>query len=107
MAKETIYETECGDDDKLYTFVYDFEPYSPGGRDEPPSGGNAIIYEIRDENGKKIEDKDWLAHGFDTKAIERLEEAAYQAHCMDLQDRYDSAMEAKADAERERRLLGG
>lgn len=104
--REDVYQTECGPEDKLYSFVYDFEPYSPGGRDEPSSGGNAIIYTIRDESGAEIPEKDWPAHGFDAKAIEKLEEAAYQAHCEREADSYNAAMEDKADAERERRLLG-
>lgn len=102
MAKENIYEIECGDDDELFAFVYDFEPYDRGSRDEPPSGGNAFIYEIRDSKGVKIPDRDWVTRGFDEKAIRKLEEDAYNAHCEREKDAYDSAMESKADAERER-----
>lgn len=107
MAKENIYQIECGDDDELFTFVYDFEPYDPGktyGPPEkcyPPEGGYATIYEIRDSKGVVIPEAEWVARGFDKKTIEKLEEAAYLEHCEDERDRYDAAMEDRSDAARD------
>ena len=107
MGKELIYQIECGDDDELFSFVYEFEPYDPGvcsgppERCYPPEGGFASIYEIRDSKGVRIPDAEWVARGFDAKAIEALEEAAYLEHCEDEKDRYDSAMEDRSDAARD------
>lgn len=76
------YEHERGE--KLWTIVYEVEPYDPGylydrnGDGCPPSGGTATILEIRHADGSKLPDDSWAPAGFDEDEIERLEEQLYQ-----------------------------
>lgn len=86
------------------TFLYEVEPYSPGGRDEPPSGGYAIINEVRRADGSVVEN--WESIGLDKKAIERIEEKIYE----DVGDRERAARESweedAYDRARDRELDG-
>ncbi len=76
--KELTYERECGEEDILYTFVYDVEPYDPGktsGPPEncyPPEGGFATVYEVRGPDGVEIKEALWESLGIDIKKIEEL-----------------------------------
>ena len=103
MSKELTYQVECGPEDILYTFVYEIEPYNKGGRDEPESGGFAMVDEIRNPDGSVLPQDSWKAAGID---IKRIEETIYELHGIIERDRYEAAMEDRADAERERRLEG-
>lgn len=103
MTKELTYQVECGPEDILYTFVYEIEPYNKGGRDEPPSGGTASVNEIRLPSGTMLPLEYWEAAGID---IKKIEETIYEMHGIIERDRYEAAIEDKADAEREDRLLG-
>ena len=109
MTNELIYETEHGEQDELFRFVYEFEPYDPGcisGPSDnwyPPEGGTATINEIRTAKGEKVPDSMWLTLGFDKAEIKRLEEEIYTWHGENERDRYEAAEEAKGDAMREDR----
>ena len=98
--KELTYQAECGPEDKLYTFVYEIEPYNPGGRDEPPSGGTAQVYEIRGPDGVSL--PDWRAWVLAKIDVEAIEESIYEWHCEQDRAAYESAMEDRADAKRDR-----
>lgn len=102
--RELTYQTEFGDDDKLYTFVYDFTPGSKGSRDEPPDGPYVEVTEIRHPDGSTLPYDSWEAAGFDLKTMKGLEDRICEYHCERERDRYEAAMEDHADAERERRL---
>ena len=87
-TKELTYQVECGPEDILYTFVYEIEPYNAGGRDEPPSGGNADVYEVRGPDGKEIAREAWKGLGID---VEKVEEAIYVKWCDEGEDDDDPA----------------
>jgi hypothetical protein len=73
---------------------FDIEPYSPGGRDEAPSGGCARLYKVR-IGGKEIPGELWAAIGLDAKTVEKINEQAYERACEDARDAADAAGDAK------------
>ena len=99
--KELTYQTECGPDDILYTFVYDFTPGCKGSRDEPAYGPVAEIIEVRHPDGSTLPRDSYEAAWINER---EMEDRICEYHCEQERDRYESAMEDKADAERERRL---
>lgn len=101
MPKELTYRIECGPEDVLYTFVYDFTPGCKGGRDEPAEGPIAEILEIRHPDGSTLPRDSYKAAGIDE---DKMQERICEYHCERSRDEYEAAMEDKADAERERRL---
>lgn len=81
--------------------VFFIEPYSSGGRDEPPSGGYAILEEAK-VAGFPIPADEWGKLGLDAERIEELEERAYHDYCEESQARYEAAVDAAIDERRER-----
>lgn len=85
-------EREWGESDELFTFTYEVEPYDPGvwrdkdGSGYPPSGGTASIYEIRRADGTLIPQSEWPALGLAGKALERLEDDAYEEWSQHVED---------------------
>lgn len=106
MSRERITEIWTNDGDTAFDAVYEIEPFNPGGRDEPPSGGYAYITEIRHKDGSKLADDSWQAAGFPPKHIEQLEESIFNDVCDRDQARKEASDESSAEARRERRLMG-
>jgi len=73
---------------------FEIEPYSRGGRDEPPSGGNATLIKVT-IGTREIPTKEWAEYGLDRKRIQKLEESAYQGACEADQDAKDAAGDAR------------
>ena len=76
MAKELTYQRECGENDELFTFVYEVEPYVPAklyGLPEncyPAEGGYATVIAVRRADGSELPSDSWKAAGIDIKEIE-------------------------------------
>ena len=102
MSKELTFEREYGPEDFLFVFVYEIEPYNAGGKDEPPSGGYALVTEIRNKDGVVLPQEFWKACGLD---ICRIEEDIYEYHGEMEKGRWEDAQERDAEARREARLL--
>jgi len=67
------YEQELEDGSLVYwTLMYDIEPGTRGGRDEPPSRGHAILNRILHEDGSALPDDSWEAAGFGKEKIEEM-----------------------------------
>jgi len=77
------------------------EPYSAGGRDEPPSGGYAILEAVK-VAGFPIPSDEWGKLGLDNERIAELEELAYRDYGKEQTALYEAAIDAKIDERRER-----
>ena len=88
--KEETWETECGPEDTLYTFVYEIEPYDPGiytlsngDPGYPPSGGYATVTEVRLPDGTVLDEDKYAEAGID---IKKIEERIYESWSEDQSD---------------------
>jgi len=77
------------------------EPYSSGGRDEPPSGGYALLEGVK-VAGFPVPSDEWGKLGLDNERIAELEELAYRDYGKEQTARYEAAIDAKIDERRER-----
>jgi hypothetical protein len=96
-------EFEIGEDGGLAEGSFLIEPYSRGGRDEPPSGGYALLEEVR-VAGFRVPEDDWGKMGLDAERIEELQDAAYADYGDHMRGLEDAAIDAKIDEARERRM---
>lgn len=101
MTPELTYQIECGPEDILYTFVYDFTPGCKGSRDEPAEGPLVDILEVRNPDGSTLPPDSWAAAGIDE---EKMRDRICEYHCERERDRYAAAQEDRADERRERRM---
>jgi hypothetical protein len=101
MNHELIYDW-TDDEDRHWQLVYDVEPYSRGGRDEPPSGGSATVTEIRGPSGLVLPPGWWTALGFSGERLAALEEACYEQWREERQSAAEDAAEARAGKWRQR-----
>jgi hypothetical protein len=78
MAKELTYERECGENDELFKFYYEVEPYVAAklyGLPEncsPEEGGYATVYKVCRADGSELPRESWKAAGIDIEQIEEL-----------------------------------
>lgn len=108
MARTRTIETgwthpETEDD---YRVTLEFEPGSPGGRDEPPTGPEIAVVKVVEDRKGGVERPDLIAMveaeldgRFGDEATEEIGEYEEDARA--------SALEARGDAAREERMLGG
>jgi len=61
------------------TCVFYIEPYNPGGSDEPPSGGYAMLETVR-VVGFAVPEEDWPKLGLTEERIAELEEQAAESY---------------------------
>jgi hypothetical protein len=80
---------------------FSIEPYSAGGRDEPPSGGYALLEGVK-VAGFPVPSAEWGKLGLDAERIEELEERAYRDWREECTARYEAAVDARIDERRER-----
>lgn len=98
--KESLYEYE-DENGTIWNLVYSIEPYNSGGKDEPPSGGYAMIDEIRHKDGSTLPTDSWDAAGFTDKKLEGIADSIYEYACDESRSRYEAAQESAAEARRE------
>ena len=96
MSKQFTFTTEItlSDGEAEVEITYSVSPYYPATREQPAEGGEIeLISVMRDGIELKLTDE------IEAELLEKCEARAQQ----DCRDALDEALEAKADAERERR----
>lgn len=85
-----------------WRLLYEVEPPNAGDRDEPASGGVALIRQIQHQDGSKLPRDSWSAAGFGAILLEALEDLCYSYHREATESARDDEADRRMDERRER-----